>query len=125
MPVPLREILPGYQVLDCHRLRAALSPDACRDNFTNGKTLACLGCPVGAEFAGRTATPERQHAKFRIAGKSRAASISTCLWRRCIRCQRPAARLIASAYCPSCWNRTLELRRGRNAKGAWSAKTAQ
>lgn len=65
----------------------------------------CVGCPLGATHAGDTQA---------AAAHDRA---SEALRRLCPRCFRPANRLIRGRHCVSCYNRTREVARGRNAKG--------
>lgn len=98
MAVQLRELLPGYQVLDCARLSAALSPDACCDNYGRRRLAACADCPIGAELTGEPIRP----------------AISKKL---CCRCGRTDLRLIRHQICVGCFNREREFLIGRNAKG--------
>lgn len=61
----------------------------------------CTGCEVGAEHAGErliVVSPIQAH-------------------RVCCRCLRSASRLIRGVICVSCFNRELEVIKGRNAKG--------
>ena len=104
MPVVLREIVPGFQVLDCDRLHAALSPIACADNFLNRKAIACADCPIGAEVTGRSAAK---------------------IERSCVRCNRTDLRLIGHSICVGCFNRQREFVIGRNAKGQFPVVTAR
>lgn len=66
----------------------------------------CSGCPIGAERAGikaETAPPP--------------------LPRFCCRCLTLSPRLIGKRLCPSCYNRALEAKKGRNARGTVPVKT--
>lgn len=69
-----------------------------------GDTLyLCRGCETGAVNAGHPeAVQERK---------------PDGIDRVCVRCHRPARRLIHGLRCVSCYNRILEVRKGRNAKG--------
>lgn len=63
----------------------------------------CRGCAVGAQHAG--------HADH-VALPSDSVGGSLCT-----RCHHPSSRIICGRWCPSCYNRTLEVRKGRNARG--------
>jgi hypothetical protein len=61
----------------------------------------CAGCTVGAEHAGEkvvAVSPVQAH-------------------KICCRCFRSSSRLIRGVICVSCFNRELELVKGKNAKG--------
>lgn len=63
----------------------------------------CIACPTGAERAGRAISPTAPAQE---------------VWRMCCpRCRRLTTRLIGKRLCPSCYNRTLEVIKGRNGKG--------
>ena len=113
MPPTLREIAPEFFVFDCDRLRAAISPTACKDNFTNRRCLACINCPIGIEFSGGEKSPV-----------PKLDLLDQCRWRRCIRCDQTVPRVMLKSFCPSCWNRSLEVCHGRNTKGAWPHRVA-
>jgi hypothetical protein len=124
MPVTLRELAPGFKGFDCSRLRAALSPEACRDNYVGRRCLACRGCPTGAELAGSAPEKTPGRAVFRIAARSTNRALATCVAQRCIRCDQPATRLIGHSICIGCYNRQHELAAGRNGKGKFPTRTA-
>jgi len=65
----------------------------------------CRGCSVGAANAGETVVAP---------GFS---ELIEDLRRYCCRCRKPALRLIHGELCISCFNRDLEAKKGRNAKG--------
>ncbi len=99
----------------CERQRATLSTTACARMWRTAQERAappqpweslahCYGCPIGARHAGR---PDL--VPFAPA---------TALRLICPRCTRQAARLIHGRLCISCYNRELEARKGRNAKGS-------
>ncbi len=62
-----------------------------------------MNCPIGAAHAGVTIAPT--------------ADAVQAMSHICPRCDQPAQRLINDRNCVSCYNRELEVRRGRNAKG--------
>ena len=64
---------------------------------------ACVACPIGAANAGHAVKA--------------AAQVIEDIRMICAGCFRPSDRMIAGDYCPSCYNRRLEAKRGRNAKG--------
>lgn len=97
------------QFFRCDRLRATLSTDACAANWraanhrNDPRREACRSCPIGALHAGET-------------DASTSAIKGTLI---CSRCQRMSSRgwLIGKNLCVSCYNRSREWQRGRNAKG--------
>lgn len=97
----------GVELVECPAYHLHLTQKSCADNWESvaGKPLHtllrlhhCLGCPIGAERAGKAAVP-------------------TPLPRFCCRCKKLSPRLIARRLCPSCYNRERELRVGKNARG--------
>lgn len=114
-----REIY-GKVYFDCPELKATLAVDACAKNFTTGHALACLKCPIGRKHAAG-ASMERCGS---WGEDGRMFSLAECIATKCIRCGGAATKPIMGAYCVSCWNRTLEVVRGRNCKGAWPKLTA-
>lgn len=99
------------QYFECAKLRASLSVDRCTTQFQGsqkgGGYHACAGCPIGAAHA---------HVEVKVTAIKR---------RTCARCLRGATRLIGDRICVSCYNRTLETKRGRNAKGGRPRKLAR
>lgn len=105
---------PAIETFTCDRQGATLTKPACARMWRSTRERrpqpwegrhACIGCPLGAAHAGEA--PE-------AAAATRAAET---LRRVCPRCSRPASRLINKQFCVSCYNRTREVARGRNAKG--------
>ncbi len=98
------------QYFECEKLRASLSVDRCATQFNGsqrgGGYMACAGCPIGARHA---------HVEIKVTAIKR---------RTCARCLKPAGRLVHDRICVSCYNRTLETKRGRNAKGGRPRKLA-
>lgn len=98
---------PGVRYFRCVPMSATLATEACALNWRashepGGERLfKCRVCPVGAVHAGETAAS---------LSPMRGASI-------CSRCQEGTTRLIQGWLCVSCYNRELERKRGRNAKG--------
>jgi hypothetical protein len=79
------------------------SKDQCARWFKEKRFVSCWHCPTGAANSGE------QHASNQ---------------RPCIRCGSEYHRLMLGSICVSCWNRTIELARGRNSKGTWPAQLA-
>jgi hypothetical protein len=94
----------------CGPLRSTLSDRACATNFLRSQRLhpdqvasckGCANCELGALHAG---------VPFKRRSGLHGMSI-------CTRCRKHSMRQIAGIHCPSCYNRALELAKGRNAKG--------
>jgi hypothetical protein len=133
--VPAQAVVPVYRTLDgvpgkyfdCAHY-GLLSAQACGCNYQSapasaklGRLTRCLDCPTGAKHAGkscrrRSSAPAHRSAQVAAAGA-------------CVRCRRDGRsagsrmvghfRLVRGAtLCVSCFNRELEILRGRNAKGA-------
>lgn len=65
----------------------------------------CWGCPVGAKRAGQPLRNIRR-------------TCATDYWhKRCVRCHRQGRRMVRRYWCISCYNRTMEKLRDRNARG--------
>lgn len=103
---------PALALFHCDRRNMTLTAAGCARLFLSTETdkpqpwegrAACLHCPIGAAHAGRAVVP--------------LAGIHEALRRYCPRCRRPSARMIRGEYCPSCYNRSREVRIGRNRKG--------
>lgn len=106
------DLPPGIELVECPPYRMQLLPSRCANQWQSvaGKprhTLErlqhCSGCPIGAERAGVRLEP-------------------TPLPRFCCRCLTLSPRLIGKRLCPSCYNRGLELEKGRNARGTAPVK---
>ena len=101
-------------MFNCDRQGARLTKSACARMWQSARDRrpapwegrsACVGCPLGALHAG--VAPE----------VATAARAEETLRRVCPRCSRATSRLINKQFCVSCYNRTREVARGRNAKG--------
>lgn len=101
-------------LFECQRQRATLSRAGCARLWQSAQTRRpntwegrwhCQGCSIGAAHAGRGTS---------LAGSTEAIA---AIRRVCPRCRRPAARLINGCLCVSCFNRSREVARGRDAKG--------
>ncbi|PVX74649.1 hypothetical protein C7402_11980 [Paraburkholderia unamae] len=103
---------PSLRTFRCEPLRADLSPASCARNQQTEKFLTCRASPIGrahSQQCGPQAAAIDETGKvFRPVQPARP----------CVRCGVAALRLIRQELCVSCYNRQLELRRGRNAKGA-------
>lgn len=88
---------------------------ACSRRFAERAALACHGCALGAHHVAETGTAASVRQR---SGMPVPRSLAACISRRCLRCERPAARLLYGALCISCCNRQLELVRGRNGRGS-------
>jgi hypothetical protein len=117
--------LTGRRSFACEKLRASISVETCRSNFTGGRLVSCKGCALGLLHSGKSKlVHEDRHAR------SAAKNSQPCI--RCLRgpadsktvCQH---RLIRSCWCPSCDMRSREcVRNGGlgaiNSKGTASTK---
>lgn len=101
-----------FELVRCDAYRMQLLPSRCADQWRSvaGKprhTLErlqhCSGCQVGAQRAGVRPEP-------------------VPLPRFCCRCLTLSPRLIGKRLCPSCYNRQLEVEKGRNARGTAPVK---
>lgn len=108
-------IVDGQMHFRCERLRAVIGTHECVQRWQGAnqrkseRLVLCRRCPIGAAHARRDpACADERPAD--TPGAVRAAL--------CIRCGRPASRLIRGELCPSCWNREAEWRRGTNARGS-------
>ena len=96
---------------DCARLRATLSRAACAKNFLAQAAFACQNCTLGQQHA--------QALRPDVKPVQDAGRLDRCTARACVRCGRPALRLVRGhTLCVSCFNREREVIHGRNAKGA-------
>lgn len=100
--------LPGKPLFRCEKRRASLSAEACAGLWTKGNQKGaddrfwlCKGCQVGAQHAG--------------VGDATLSPIYAAAL--CARCHRGTTRLIGGHLCVSCYNRSREWIKGRNARG--------
>ncbi len=122
MGVTLFEILPGTPpVFQCSRLRAAITPQSCAKFHSAARYDPCVECPIGAAHA---KTFGLQQPTRRVARESTDTSPAPLLRLRCVRCERPARRLIGPHLCASCFNRQRETLSGVNAKGTKPCEVA-
>lgn len=100
------------ELFRCVRRELTLTPKGCARLFESAADnpplphegrAACIGCPVGAVHAGRPVPPS-------LAWKNAIAPV-------CAGCAKVSDRIIQHRYCPSCYNRRLEAKKGANAKG--------
>lgn len=98
----------GSRYFQCSPLRALLNTKSCGERWTVAPPgSSCHGCPLGRMHA-------EDHAPSKRAGRRPVDNEV----RACARCGRTDLRIIKSGcVCVSCYNRTEEWRRGRNAKG--------
>lgn len=96
----------------CSTMKATLAQHRCASMYREAKAIKsrearpiekCIGCDIGAHHAGE-APPSKL--ALVIGGMT------------CARCHQPSSRLVCSGICVSCFNRQLEIKKGRNAKGA-------
>ena len=99
----------SIEMIRCERQQMSLTKAGCARAWASTQEakpapwearFKCLGCPVGAQNAGRPAGPQPCELNM-----------------ICPRCRRTAMRLINQHLCVSCYNRQREVRCGRNAKG--------
>lgn len=105
------DLIPGQRHFQCQALHALLSSTACADRWQRAmqpdaeRLILCRRCPIGRQHDAEL-NPEQQDA----ARQPERAPV-------CIRCGRPATRMIGGEICPSCFNRAAEAKRGYNARG--------
>lgn len=75
---------------------------ATREYITDHRCPTCRFCPVGAKHAGERDT---------VSGSRLYSSLF------CSRCERTSNRLVSGRLCVSCYNRALEFKKGKNARG--------
>ncbi len=111
MLIEYLDLVPGKRHFACARLHATLSTVDCAARFQNSRNpnlcdnfITCRGCPIG----NRHAAPSN----------SASPKWTPDTGQTCTRCGAGAPRILpSSALCPSCYNRELEYRKGRNARG--------
>lgn len=103
-----------FELVECPPYRMQLLQSRCvaqwqsvagKPRHTLERLQHCSGCPIGAERAG-----------------IKVESAPPPLPRFCCRCLTLSPRLIGRRLCPSCYNRELEIRKGRNARGTAPTK---
>lgn len=87
------------EYFDCTELSARLKISTCAARHLSGSFISCTGCIIGSKHAEKPIIP-------------------TLPEKICARCHKPSVRLIKKLHCPSCYNRELEVIKGKNAKGA-------
>jgi len=97
----------------CDRMRASLSVDACKSNWTaanagDDRREVCRSCPIGAKHAGHE--------------NASCSDLKGSLI--CARCNETSSRgwLLGKHLCVSCWNREREWITGKNSKGSRPSK---
>lgn len=100
--------MPGKPMFQCEKRRASLLTTSCSKMWAEGNRKGsddrfwlCKGCSIGAHHAG--------------VGDSTLSPIYAAPV--CARCGVGATRLIHGHLCVSCYNRSLEYLKGRNARG--------
>ncbi len=93
---------PGVEYFRCDRLSAEFSTESCAKRWRASQAKECLGmpcyrCPIGAAHAGKPA-------------KAKPPS-------DCVRCGKWAGKLVRGLLCVPCYNRQLEVLRGRDRRG--------
>lgn len=105
--------LPGVLHFACPRLHATLTPESCAARHglalgdTHGQFSACRNCAIG-----------RVHATGQQATLARLSELVSTgpMVKLCVRCGHQRDRRVGP-ICISCYNRELEAKKGRNAKG--------
>lgn len=101
---------PGLKFFPCAAFRAVLSQPGCASRWREAQTAkghaaerfgACRGCHIGAAHAGE-----------RFMRYSRWYGVQVCP-----RCHTGGLRMIGNRMCVSCYNRSRELRAGKNGRG--------
>lgn len=105
-------IVPGQRHFNCASLHATLDTKSCADRWARAmqpdmeKFVLCRRCPIGRQHHAEH-HPEQQDA---VRQPERAPV--------CVRCGRPASRMVGNEICPSCFNRFREFLKGRNGRGS-------
>lgn len=108
-------IVQGQTHFRCDRLRATIGVHECARRWQGARLhryerlVSCQRCPIGAVHAQPESPPVPQNVSTPAPALAKASL--------CIRCGRPATRLIWGELCPSCSNREVEWRRGANGRG--------
>lgn len=100
--------MPGKPMFRCEARRATISTSACAGMWTHGaiknsneRYWLCKGCAIGAKHAG-------------VGDATLSPLYASTI---CARCGCGSTRLIHGHLCVSCYNRSLEYIKGRNARG--------
>lgn len=107
--IEYQNIVAGQRHFHCTSLHALLDTRSCGDRWARAmqpdseRLILCKRCPIG----------RAHHAEHFEASETKQPVRASL----CVRCGRPAARMINHEICPSCWNRAAEWRKGRNARG--------
>lgn len=110
--IEYQSVVSGQRHFQCSLLHALLSTQACADRFSrtlqpdSEKFITCKRCPAGRLHY-------EEHHPEEAAAPLRAARAPVC-----IRCGRPAGRMVGGEICPSCFNRFREFLKGRNGRGS-------
>lgn len=105
------DLVPGQRHFQCAPLRALLSTQECANRWSRAtqpdmeRLITCRRCPIGRQH----------HAEIHPGEGDAPVQPERALV--CVRCGRPATRMIGGEICPSCFNRAAEARRGYNARG--------
>lgn len=100
--------LPGQKMFRCEKRKASIRLTLCATMWTEGNRKSCddrywlcRGCSIGAQHAG-------------VGDATMSPLYATPI---CGRCGSGATRLIGGHLCVSCYNRSREWIKGRNARG--------
>lgn len=105
------QLVAGQQHFQCANLHALLDTRACANRWLRAmqpeaeRLVLCRRCPIG-----RTHHAEHHPEPQEAARLPARAPV-------CVRCGRPATRMVSNEICPSCANRFYEFLKGRNARG--------
>ncbi len=105
------DLVPWQRHFQCSPLRALLSTQACADRWSRAmqpdmeRLITCKRCPIGRQHHAEI-HPDQED----VTVQPERAPV-------CVRCGRPATRMIGGEICPSCFNRAAEAKRGYNARG--------
>lgn len=106
------QIVAGQRHFECPSLHALLDTGACADRWQRAmqpdaeRLVLCRRCQIGRQHHAEQ-RPEQQDA----ARQPERAPV-------CVRCGRPASRMVGGEICPSCFNRFREFLKGRNGRGS-------
>ena len=110
--IEYQTLVPGRRHFNCERIHGLLDTTACAARWASamrpdadGRCISCKRCPIGRRHHAEL-HPERQSAS----GKPERAPL-------CIRCGRPATRLVGGELCVSCFNRAREWLKGADRRG--------
>lgn len=111
-PIEYRtDLVLGQKHFACVAMHATLDTASCANRWKRSmepdaeRLVLCRRCPIGRQH----------HAEHHP--DDAATPLHPTRAQLCIRCGRPATRMVGNIHCPSCWNRAAEWRKQKNSRG--------